>query len=327
LFPTLYSLLVVMPSASLQDRIKAFETLGASPPRGNGTYHSSTYPSILEEPISPQAKSISTIAPFTPPHSISGSPSPSPPNLGRKSSLIDLKDWIVDDGPLPLPQPHPNSKHMNGKPATNDGIARKSREWNGHASANAAPLINLESPPIPKSVKRPPLPSRKPSYPSLTTANNYALRPPGRSDSLTVEQHTYPPFSNGSHNGPGHVPASSVSSFHSVSLSSDGGSETRGEQAHIAIFPIDRENSGGSGDTNSLDESFENVSSTCAVSPTTASTLAFDWGEAMSKAKQMAPPRLPQRPSPKPSSNVSLPLIKSPPPRSAPTSPKTSPPT
>jgi hypothetical protein len=95
----------------------------------------------------------------------------------------------------------------------------------------------------------------------LRSANNDALRLPVRSDSLAVEQHTYPPLPDGSRQAPGHVPASSVSSFHSVSLSSDGGTADDGEDnhTHIATFPTDRENGGESGDANSLDESFENV--------------------------------------------------------------------
>ena len=157
----------------------------------------------------------------------------------------------------------------------------------------------------------------------LRSANNDALRLPVRSDSLAVEQHTYPPLPDGSRQAPGHVPASSVSSFHSVSLSSDRGTADDGEDnhTHIATFPTDRENGGESGDANSLDESFENVSSTCAVSPTTASTLAFDWGEAMNRARQLSPPKLPQRPSSKSPSSVSPPAP-TPLPRSVPTSPK-----
>lgn len=312
-----------MPSVSLQQRIQAFENLAAGSPRQNGAYHPPDSPSILEEPISPHASSFTTIVPFTPPHSLPGSPSSSsPPDLGRKTSLIDMKDWVVADGPSPQPS-RQNGKHTNGWPTTSDNSPRRSRAWNGLASTNSSPpLINLESPPKPKSVKAPPLPPRKPSYPSLKTVNHNALRPPVRSDSLTVEQHTYPPLSDGSRIGPGHAPASSVSSFHSVSLSSDGGmmdNDGPVDKTHISTFPMDRHNSGESGDTNSLDESFENVSSACAVSPTTASALAFNWGEAMNKAKQLSPPKLPQRPSSKsPSPGAgSTPL-----PRSVPASPQ-----
>src|SRR6202022_2822500 len=118
-----------------------------------------------------EADSFSPIAPFTPPHSISGSPSPSPPNLGRKTSLLDLRDWVVDDGPSPPRQKHFGPKYTNGKATTSNGDNNlrtpTQRAWNGRATSitnSPAPLINLESPPRAKPVKVPPLPPRKPSY-------------------------------------------------------------------------------------------------------------------------------------------------------------------
>jgi hypothetical protein len=96
-----------MPSTSLQSRISAFETL--SGPSTSSTSHSQfaksplvQVNSLLETPLSP---SISSLPAITPLRVVSRSPSPSPPNLGRKTSLIDLKDRIVDDGPFP---PHSN---------------------------------------------------------------------------------------------------------------------------------------------------------------------------------------------------------------------------
>ncbi|KAH9483932.1 Increased rDNA silencing protein 4 [Psilocybe cubensis] len=86
------------------------------------------------------------------------SPSPSPPQLGRSTSLLDLRDsdWIVDDGP--------------------------------GARTPTAPLISFEA----KSKTRPPI---KPKPASLAV--------PGGGKQTA------------------HGPSSSISSFHSVSLSSD----------------------------------------------------------------------------------------------------------
>ncbi|KAK7467430.1 hypothetical protein VKT23_004484 [Stygiomarasmius scandens] len=251
-------------SASVHSRVKAFESLaGSSAPSSSSTPmhdlhdHTNSNPKL---PYAPRRRK---------------SPSPSPPNLGLKTSLIDLKDWVVDDGS----PPRTNGFHVkNGKTPTKGSFT--------------APLINLDPDSPPKAAKAPPLPPRKPSNGNLksassvslpaaqTTAPTLAAR---RSDSLTVE-HTYPPSLKLDLNRPGHAPGNSVSSFHSVSLSSDTDPSTPGSVSNfIATYPIDHDD-----DAISLDESFENVSTTSLGSPT---KMNYDW-----TSKPTVPPKLPQRP-------------------------------
>lgn len=213
-----------MPSAALQSRINAFESL-ATAARNIPTRPSS----FLETPLSPSP-----------------------------STSLDLKDWVLDDG---------------------------------HETV----LINLESP-----KKAPPLPPRKPSLTSLKIKSPPPL-PTRHSDSLTVE-HTYPPSQSEKAKN-GHAPASSISSLHSVSLSSDPDtpSTTTTFSNHIATFPVDRLSSNGS--EASLDESFENVSNSAVGSPTTAAIISQDWEKAMERRK----PPLPKRPSKPSSPNSSYP--------------------
>ncbi|KAG0697007.1 hypothetical protein DFH29DRAFT_1082587 [Suillus ampliporus] len=274
-----------MPSAALQSRIKAFEALVDQHPTKK--YKAAPPSNFLESPISPTTNSFH---PITPLKSLSRSPSPSPPNLGRRTSLIDLKDWIVDDGPPS------NARHL--KDANKPTVARLS----------STPLINLESPP--KS--RPPLPPRKPSYTSTDSLvsnitsisdSSATLRPPGRSDSLTVE-HTYPPARPHAFGSArvGHAPASSISSFHSVSLSD--GNDLKPTSPRLSVQPSLATNgdndSSVDGDIVSIADSFENVSVTSAMSPTT--NVPFDWGKVITKASgspRPEPPKLPQRPSTK----------------------------
>ncbi|KAJ7721562.1 hypothetical protein DFH07DRAFT_1007636 [Mycena maculata] len=230
-----------MPASSLQSRISAFESLSNQRP-------------VLQTPLSPR------VIPSTPPRA---SPSPSPPNLGRKSSLIDLKDWVLDDGSPPRP----------------NAFRQKSDD---------DPLIHF-SPPKPSSVKAPPLPPRKPSLASLksiASSSSLPLKsstpmppPTRRGDSLTVE-HTYPPPLDLSPGGRGHTHASSVSSFHSVSLSDSSPSP------QTTTFPQQT--------TGSSAESFEELSaSTALASPTTAALISHDWEKAMARRQ---PPKLPARP-------------------------------
>ncbi|ESK94205.1 increased rdna silencing protein [Moniliophthora roreri MCA 2997] len=166
------------------------------------------------------------------------------------------------------------------------------KDWN---VLDDPPLINFQTDP-------PPLPPRKPS-PSAPT--------PG---SLTVQQqwqHTYPP--QGSPRK-GHAPASSISSFHSVSLSDDGKSSTADSQ-HTGV-------SESTSQTSFDDESFENVSPTSLTSPTlTAKQLALDWEKHIASNSsnnhyRPRPPKLPQRPPAKSASQY--------PPRSGPSSSSTS---
>ncbi|KAH7909917.1 hypothetical protein BJ138DRAFT_1088641 [Hygrophoropsis aurantiaca] len=287
----------VMPSATLQSRIKAFEALsGPQPSPSTPTYsHSAaTKPgkyssaSLLETPISPTASSFRPIAPQRSP---SRSPSPSPPNLGRKTSLIDLGDWIVDDGPTPATTPSRNTNtNGNGNERHLNSLRAFSRTppHRKPAPSTSTPLINFESPPK----TRPPLPPRKPSYNASESKSprgvGATLRPPN-----AAVEHTYPPSASNS-NGfgsarLGHAPASSVSSFHSVSLSSDGGTADHP--------PRPSSSKDADADTASLAESFENISVTSAISPSTAPSpsLAFNWDLAIANAKR-EPPKLPQRP-------------------------------
>ncbi|GLB34768.1 hypothetical protein LshimejAT787_0203330 [Lyophyllum shimeji] len=312
-----------MPSAALQSRISAFEAVAtpSSPP----TFPSRSLPRkpqsagrAFEPPVQP---------PYTPRKSTPASPSPSPPNLGRKTSLIDLKDWIVDDGPS-SPQTNGSKLHSGiangkdkGRTPTQQGLTSKKQL--------VAPLINLESPPRPKpkgsptlGAKAPPLPPRKPSYTSLKSvassasgASNGASgspRLPHRSDTLTVD-HTYPPLKIDAHfrsrNGSGHAPASSISSFQSVSLSSDTDPSTPGSvSSHfIATYPVDFEHEqkfGSEADSISLGESYEEVSTPSMASPVTEQIISHDWEKAMAKRKAV-PPKLPQRPSATASSSSS----------------------
>ncbi|KAF7338027.1 hypothetical protein MVEN_02026600 [Mycena venus] len=248
-----------MPASSLQSRISAFESL--SNPRT----------AVLQTPLSPR------VIPSTPPRV---SPSPSPPNLGRKSSLIDfkidLKDWVLDDG----------------SPPRSNGFKKTPTQ----ASFNGDDALIHFSPPKPSSVKAPPLPPRKPSLASLKSTASSAslplkkptpvLPPPARrGDSLTVE-HTYPPLEPR-----GHTHGSSISSFHSVFLSDRSPSPSPTAAQHTIEHM-----------TGSSAESFEELSASAAfASPTTSALISHDWEKAMARRK---PPKLPARP---PAATVSPP--------------------
>jgi hypothetical protein len=88
-----------MPS-TLQARIKAFEALGTGASKevlDSVAIHSEPE-HLLDRPHSPSAASIPPMLPTA------YTPSASPSSLGHRSSLIDLKDWVIDDGLF-----HPNS--------------------------------------------------------------------------------------------------------------------------------------------------------------------------------------------------------------------------
>ena len=304
-----------MPSASLQSRIQAFEALSCSmsttaPSLSTPTADSRTSSNLLESPISPTASTFHPIAPFVAPASSSRSrsPSPSTPSLVSRVSLIDLKDWIVEDGPVEPPSASRRSLTPSiGKSSRTPSPSRKPTPAYG-ASNSLTPLINFESPPKP----RPPLPPRKPSNTgdrgstqrsvSAGSETSATLRPPGHSDALTIE-HTYPPGAHKFGTGRmGHAPASSISSFHSVSLSSDG--------SHVEIhspkispkppsFTFEADGSATDIDTASIAESFENVSAPSAASPSAA--IHFDWEQGINKSKtfpKLEPPCLRNRPAP-----------------------------
>lgn len=350
------------PSTSIQSRISAFESLqDQRSPKSNpkiindfgelvddaDTPGDAT--NILEEPISPIANAFSTIAPSSTPspldrvHSLSGSdlhsPSRSPPSLGRKSSLLDLNDWVVDvegpnvsstgTGPIGaashrwLVPPSPASS-LNTRPLPPPRKGMPERPTSTRSpSSTTAPLIQLDDVTLPKSKSAPPIPPKKVPVNKLTNSPN--IRPghlvssisvspkpptlplPRRTDSLTVEpQHIYPPSLklDTAPNGRGrHAPASSVSSFHSVSLSDGGDTGTPGSLTNFVFtYPMDRNTTGntsGSGnngsihgggdDSGSLDESFENVS-------TISDSHSYDFAYgSLPPTKPQIPPRLPER--------------------------------
>jgi len=198
-------------------------------------------------------------------------------------------------------------------------------------TATTAPLIELESDASPpKSKSAPPIPPKKFSANKLTDgkstlsghlpgrglSSSSSVSPvpptlplPKRADSLTVEpQHVYPPFLklDTAPNGRGkHAPASSVSSFHSVSLSDGGDTGTPSSvTSFVFTYPMDRNftgNTNGSGnngsihgggdDSGSLDESFENVS-------TISGSYVYDFAYgSFPPSKPQIPPRLPERPN------------------------------
>ena len=357
------------PSTSIQSRISAFEALKdpksphpkpkiinefGGPGDDADTPGDATI--ILEEPISPTAESFSTIAPSPSPsplnrvQSLSGSdahsPSPSPPNLGWKTSLLDLNDWVVDvegpnissvtgpgTGPIGAvphrwqPPPSPTAS-IDTRPLPPRRKDMPERSTSTRAATDTTPLIQLESDvALPKSKSAPPIPPKKISVNKLANGKNIVpgrlpgrdasssssvspvpppLPLPKRTDSLTVEpQHVYPPFPklDTAPNGRGrHAPASSVSSFHSVSLSDGGDTGTPGSVTNFVFtYPVDRNvtgNTNGSGnngsvhgggdDSGSLDESFENVS-------TISSSYSYDFTFGSFPPK--IPPRLPERPN------------------------------
>jgi len=208
---------------------------------------------------SPTADHLHAILPIQP------VPTPSRPSspaaLGRKSSLIDFSE---------LSSP-------NFKPASRNGTASTTSSTSASDSSRRPQL------PLRASSHVPPLPPRKPSIPSLRTAHTTTPPPlpkrhrdtmpsslPKQPSSPSLlspsDSHTYPPTSPKLGFQSRHMPSSSTSSFHSVSLSSDGG-DTR----------------------DSLDGSYEAVSSTAATSP--AASTQHDWTNDLQPT-----PKLSQRP-------------------------------
>ena len=361
------------PTTSIQSRISVFEALKDQKPHNSkqktindfgelvdGPDASVNATHILEEPIPPTANTLSTIAPSPSPsplnrvHSLSGSdlhslPS-STPSIGRKSSLLDLNDWVVEESPNvsstgtgPIgaaphrwqPPPSPSAS-QNTRPLLPPRGDMSGRPTNTRSPASTvAPLIQLEDITLPKSKSAPPIPPKR--FPSNKPTNSTSLglgrsagqnassvsptpsilSLPKRTDSLTVEpQHIYPPSLklDIAQNGRGrHAPASSVSSFHSVSLSDGGDTGTPGSLTNFVFtYPMDMNvtgNTSGSGnngsthgggdDSGSLDESFENVS---AISDSHSYDFAFG---SLPPSKPQIPPRLPDRPK-KSRSNASM---------------------
>ncbi|KAK7693939.1 hypothetical protein QCA50_003513 [Cerrena zonata] len=342
-------------------RIHAFETLAK--PTSSSKQSSKSSPNLLDTPNSPSSKAYRPIAPATTyatyKKAEKRSPSPSPPILGRKTSLIDLKDWVLDDGLSSHDSPSSSLSRTSlieefGAPSPPlprvSGRVVSDSSWRLHSSST--PLINLDTTTLSSKPAAPPLPPRKASYGSLksvsvsNSSSSSLPRSPTtlplplpiqpvrrKSDSLTVDQPYFPPSLLGTQTPRGgHVPATSISSFHSVSLSSDGGTDctTPGSISNfVATYPIDREDTGSfAGDKESLhdrddfslDESYENVSAS-AISPS-ASSVSHDWGNYV---KRKEPPKLPQRPKP-PSNDSSSSSSSSNRVRSVPPSPHVSPP-
>ena len=159
----------------------------------------------------------------------------------------------------------------------------------------------MSSPTKPKLKPKPQLPPRKRSPEAL-------LYPPRQHISSTTGK-----------NSSSHAPSSSISSFHSVSLSSDTDVSTPGSVTNfIATFPVDLDQSSikknnNEADDASLTESYENVSTTSLASPTTTERMiSLDWEKAMAK-RTIVPPKLPNRPS-SAKSPVTKSPVKSPPP-------------
>ncbi|KAG6333577.1 hypothetical protein ID866_5516 [Astraeus odoratus] len=287
-----------MPSASLQSRIKAFEALAgsssssSSPPTkpaiadppsaaSRKSRHVGTT-DLLETPISPSAGTFHPIVPLA----ATLSSSRRSPSLCRKTSLIDLKDWVVEDGPFS------GSSTLRQTPGSSRPPPSGQLDPSRDNRDPSTPLINLESPPK----QRPPLPLRKPSHVSasgtpvthLSLAGGDAgatLRPPKPVSSLTVE-HTYPPAAHqfGAARV-GHAPASSISSFHSISLSSDGSNL---ETPNLCTSPLLDTRSITDVDSASISDSFEDVSVPSAASPSTAAHFNLD----LAMGESRAPPRL-----------------------------------
>ncbi|KAI6045558.1 hypothetical protein EDC04DRAFT_2876997 [Pisolithus marmoratus] len=311
-----------MPAASLQSRIKAFEVLTTSsslsqaPATAASTSFTAPYKSRHETTRSSDSTASAVASAPS-----SGSQSRSP-TVCRRVSLIDLKDWVVEDGPFggsltPSQTGEAgNSQSINVRESSlplYPGVKGPQND----ARDMSTPLIHLESPPK----QRPPLPPRKPSYLSagispvprvlsLEGNSGATLRPPRSSDSLTAE-HTYPPQIFGTARLR-HAPASSISSFHSVSLSSEGSSLESPNPGPSHQNPgnvIDV-------DSASITDSFENVSVTSVADPSTA--VPSSWmtpkerskitPEADAHGAKVAPP-LPSKPPARSISATSSPTL------------------
>ncbi|KAL1746305.1 hypothetical protein HDZ31DRAFT_34436 [Schizophyllum fasciatum] len=263
-----------MPSTSLQSRISAFETISKAPTTDRPRPPVPAKPSLNGIRLSP-----STLSEVP--------SSAAPPSVDRKTSLIDLKDWVLDDG-LPSPRDTPPAQaykvYEPRKPPTKSGV-----------------LINLESPTAATNGRAPPLPPRKPSFTSIRSVSSTSSTKPAQG---APAEHTYPPGKlDVPQKSAGHAPTSSISSFHSVSLSEDTDTTSSpspsSSSQFIATYPVDldRGANGSEADSASLGgESFEDVAASSYGSPTSAALIARDWDKARAMQKS-APPKLPQRPS------------------------------
>ena len=252
--------LSLMPSSTLQARIKAFEAIGSGASKEvlNSVAIHTEPEHLLDRPHSPSAASIPPIVPTT------YSPTASPDSLRHRTSLLDLKDWVIDDGPF------------GASPTTTILTGCSPLQAATPLSHESAPLISFDGSP-PKFIKAPPLPPRKLSSNSprsvsapaaspttSTSTSNNMLMPPS-TDALALKDLS---LSDSIRRAQGHMHVSSVSSFHSVSLSSDGGDDLATTPGALHAFPMEREWTGmGTEDGESLDESFENVSAPSSFLP------------------------------------------------------------
>lgn len=242
------------PSAALQAKIAAFENL-SSPPKPTGASRAVPSPPqrqksyssrnthelhILDtDPTSPTADSLEFILPLKP--SLNPPRSSSPPILGRKSSLIDFSELSASPKPLNNLLLPPNET--------------------GSTSSSSSILDTFQKPQLAPRLSSviPPLPPRRLSQNSLRSSppSKVITTPPTRSSPISIASsklihsesllNLRDPMhqaSNSSKSSGRHLPASSISSFQSVSLSSTGTGTTE----------------------DSLDGSYEAVSSTVATS-------------------------------------------------------------
>ncbi|EIN07244.1 hypothetical protein PUNSTDRAFT_127030 [Punctularia strigosozonata HHB-11173 SS5] len=291
-----------MASALLQSRISAFEALSA-PQDSPKTGPPKPVSLIDEVPQSAEARRL--VSPITP-RQAAQSPSPRPtptPSLEKKSS-IDLQDWVLDDGlsvsrsstqsDVDAGWGHSLSVSPNAKRIDISGPSSRSSPRMVPSGSSSPPLIMLQSPPKSKPAAPPQLPPRRPSYNSLrSVSSEHSGAPPSvsRSDSLTVEA-SYLPL-KGPAPGRGHAQASSISSFHSVSLSSDGGDpRTPDTPTEFVIPPMED-------DSVSID-SYDHLSTTSTSSPTASRARLADSWQTLRKPD---PPKLPPRTTPRSSAS------------------------
>lgn len=198
-------------------------------------------------------------------------PSPTTPNVGNKSSPIDLHDWVLDDMPPSAP--------------------------NLHFQPNSSPKLK-------------PKPKPKPPALQVKSANGKSKSPPLPPRKNTQDSDTsllYPPLGgveagNGENGRRGnHGQASSVSSFHSVSLSSDTDPGTPNSVGNmIATYPIDRVPS-----SSSLTESFEEISIPPPPLPQRPSSMTNSTYSYSSPSTPTPLPYVPRRVPPPPPSRAS----------------------
>jgi hypothetical protein len=277
----LTSFAISMPPTLLQARIKAFENLkdtsSSKSVQGplwddadDGLSLTSDGPDSLKTSGSP---SVGTSSPSI----IASSPSlsMSSSDYNKNPSLIDLREWVVDDGPT-LQSPLQPTTLKPSLPAR-----------------SSTPLITLNSVPNASNNKTPPsLPPRKPSITSLKTASlDYTVQPQQlgthkTSDSLSpIGIYAYTP---GEKPRNGHNQTSSISSMHSVSLSDGGDGLSPVTPRPVVGSP---ENRRRDYDIESLDESFETLSTTSSAPPFEWPTSGFGF------RRQAPPPKLPALPS------------------------------